>query len=51
MLFVDYGNVEIVKDSDIRWLSPELAKPPCQAISCSLYGIQPLQVCKYIILT
>ncbi|XP_060571770.1 tudor domain-containing protein 7-like isoform X2 [Ruditapes philippinarum] len=43
LLFVDYGNVESVKEDDIRWLSPELAKYPCQAISCSLYGIQPLQ--------
>ncbi|KAL4217941.1 Tudor domain-containing protein 7 [Mactra antiquata] len=43
LLFVDYGNVEYVKTQDIRWLSPELAKYPYQAINCCLYGIQPLE--------
>lgn len=44
LLFVDYGNVEDVKVENIRWLSPETAQHPCQAINCGLYGIEPVQV-------
>lgn len=43
LLFVDYGNVEPTKVQNVRWLSPDLAKYPAQAIPCSLCGIEPLQ--------
>ncbi|XP_052271235.1 tudor domain-containing protein 7-like isoform X3 [Dreissena polymorpha] len=43
LLFVDYGNTDDVKVEDIRWLSPETAQFPPQAINCCLYGIEPLQ--------
>ncbi|XP_052762944.1 tudor domain-containing protein 7-like isoform X2 [Mya arenaria] len=43
LLFVDYGNVDIVKLADIRWLSPATSKYPAQSIQCCLYGIEPVQ--------
>ncbi|WAR16290.1 TDRD7-like protein, partial [Mya arenaria] len=46
LLFVDYGNVDIVKLADIRWLSPATSKYPAQSIQCCLYGIEPVQACK-----
>ena len=44
LLFLDYGNVETTSAGSIRWLSPETAKVPVQAVNCSLCGILPLEV-------
>lgn len=37
--FIDYGNTEIVKYTDIKQISSDIASVPKQAIKCALVGI------------
>ena len=39
--FVDYGNREVVPGTRLRYLAPEFATLPSQAIPCSLSGVTP----------
>lgn len=39
VLFVDYGNTEIVKSSEVKMIEPELCVLPAQAIECRLHNI------------
>ena len=41
--FVDYGNCEVVEQSDIKELPPRLALPPFFAIQCCLDGVTPVK--------
>ena len=38
--YVDYGNVEVLASSVLRFITPEFCKLPCQAIKCCLEGAQ-----------
>ncbi len=40
--FVDYGNQEITEPKNLKYLKPQYARLPCQAVECSLVGIRPL---------
>ena len=42
ILFVDYGNEELVKCDTIKNLHPQFRHLPCQAIVCSLANIFPI---------
>ena len=41
--FVDYGNCEVVEQSDIKELPSRLAVPPFFAIQCCLDGVTPMK--------
>lgn len=41
VLFVDYGNTEVVVSPDIIPLTNELAALPMVAFPCKLYGVEP----------
>ena len=41
--FVDYGNCEVVEQSDIKQLPPRLTLPPFFAIQCCLNGVTPVK--------
>jgi len=41
LLFVDYGNMEVVPATNLRYLTPALATHPAQCVQCSMYGIEP----------
>jgi len=41
LLFVDYGNMEVVPATNLRYLTPALAAHPAQCVQCSMYGIEP----------
>jgi hypothetical protein len=42
VLFVDYGNSEVVRRDNLRRVCKELMELPVQAFHCKLSGIQPL---------
>lgn len=37
MLYVDFGSVEVVKKSDVRFLATKFGSFPIQALHCSLF--------------
>ena len=39
--FIDYGNSERVRASELRQLQPQCTKLPCSAIPCTLHGLDP----------
>ena len=38
--YIDFGNVEKERVADTRQLSQKMFSYPCQAVRCSLYGVE-----------
>lgn len=41
VLFIDYGNTQVVSISGLRMLPEDMKRKPAQAMECVLCGIQP----------
>ena len=42
VLYIDFGNKEVIPVEKLRVLISDFQKPPIQAFECCLEGVQPL---------